>query len=142
MLLRTLGRLIVVPLAFALAALAAAAVLVSIGLERATHVAAARRGDIGWLGDIWEIARHGRNMASMASLAPAVLLVIAGEVLRIRGWLYYMLGGGAALAAIPFLARVGQSGMATALDSGIWQVFATAGFAAGLVYWLLAGRNA
>lgn len=24
----------------------------------------------------------------------------------------------------------------------LWQVFATAGFAGGLIYWLLAGRNA
>ena len=142
MLLRTLGRLLVVPLAFVLAGAAAAAVLLTIGLERVTHVAATRKGDISWLGDIWEMARHGRNLASVASLAPAVLLVIVGEVLRVRSWLFYMLGGGATLAAIPFMARVGQSGMAAVLDGGIWQVFATAGFAGGIVYWALAGRTA
>jgi hypothetical protein len=27
-------------------------------------------------------------------------------------------------------------------DPIVWQVFATAGFAGGFVYWLIAGRNA
>jgi len=51
-------------------------------------------------------------------------------------------GGGAALAAVPLLARVQQSGAFAMPEHTVWQVFATAGFAGGLVYWLIAGRNA
>ncbi|MBJ7019351.1 hypothetical protein, partial [Vibrio cholerae] len=62
-------------------------------------------------------------------------------VARIRSWLYYMVGGGVALAIIPLLARVDPGTMTYALPA-LWHVFATAGSAGGLVYWLPAGRNA
>ena len=64
-------------------------------------------------------------------------------VARIRSLIYYVVGGGLALAAVPLLARYGQGGTAMPdPDQLVWQVFATAGFAGGFVYWLLAGRNA
>jgi hypothetical protein len=69
-------------------------------------------------------------------------VVFVGEIARIRSALYYVAGGGAALAAIPLLARIGQSGSFALADQIVWQVFATAGFAGGFVYWLIAGRNA
>ena len=47
-----------------------------------------------------------------------------------------------ALAAVPLLARVQQSGGFGMPEHAVWQVFATAGFAGGFVYWLIAGRNA
>ncbi len=142
MVLRTVGRIILVPLGFVLAAAAAMAVLVTLGLERFTHVAATRKGDIAWIGDLIDIVRHGRVMASMATLVPAVLAVVVGEVARIRSWTYYMLAGRATIAAVPLLARVGESGLGSIMGSGGWQVFATAGFAGGIVYWAVAGRSA
>jgi hypothetical protein len=69
-------------------------------------------------------------------------MVVIGEVARIRSIAYYVVGGGIALAAIPLLARYGQGGTIASPDAIVWQVFATAGFAAGFVYWLIAGRNA
>jgi len=140
--LRLIGRIILVPLAFVFGAAAALAVLATLGLERFTHAAAARNGEFAWLGEIFDVVRYGSALGSMATLTPAILLVIVGEVARIRSWIYYMLGGGATLAAVPFLARVGQSGMGTIMESGGWQIFATAGFAGGLIYWLIAGRSA
>lgn len=142
MLARVVGRLILVPLGFVLAAGTAMAVLLTLGLERFTHISAARNGDIAWVGEIFDIVRHGQGLASMATLLPALLVVVVGEVGRIRNWIYYMLGGGATLAAVPLMARVGQSGVGGIMESGGWQVFATAGFAGGVVYWLIAGRNA
>ena len=66
----------------------------------------------------------------------------AGEALRIRSWMYYVLAGGAAMAAIPVLASQ-RGGDLAALPAGQYMtIFAAAGFAGGLVYWLLAGRNA
>jgi hypothetical protein len=43
---------------------------------------------------------------------------------------------------IPLLARLGQQPDQASAATALWQVFATAGFAGGLVYWLLAGRRA
>jgi hypothetical protein len=43
---------------------------------------------------------------------------------------------------VPFLARIGQGSAVTLPAASVWQVFATAGFAGGFVYWLIAGRNA
>ena len=37
---------------------------------------------------------------------------------------------------------IGQGGAIASPEALVWQVFATAGFAGGFVYWLLAGRNA
>jgi hypothetical protein len=74
-------------------------------------------------------------------MIPALVVVILGEVARIRSLIYYVVGGGAALAAMPLLARLGEASLG--VPGGVlWQVFATAGFAAGFVYWLIAGRNA
>jgi len=56
--------------------------------------------------------------------------------------LYYLGGGGAALAAIPLLSHFGQSATFVLPNPAVWQVFATAGFAGGFIYWLLAGRRA
>jgi hypothetical protein len=85
---------------------------------------------------------QGSLLASGASILPAIGVIVIGEVARIRSWLYYVIGGGLALAAIPLLARINSSGVGTLSEATVWQVFATAGFAGGLVYWIVAGRNA
>lgn len=72
---------------------------------------------------------------------PAFAAAVAGEVLHIRSWIYYVLAGGASLAAIPLLA--GAAAEAPALPASEYMtIFATAGFAGGLTYWFLAGRGA
>jgi hypothetical protein len=56
--------------------------------------------------------------------------------------MYYVLAGGAAMAAIPVLASP-RSEQLPALPAGQYMtIFAAAGFVGGFVYWLLAGRNA
>ena len=69
-------------------------------------------------------------------------MVIVGEIARIRSLVYYVAGGGVALAAIPLLARSASGAPSPRPSTLVWQVFATAGFAGGFVYWLIAGRNA
>lgn len=139
---RALGRLIVVPLSFLVAAAASAFVLVTLGLERITQ--AASRGSGGDLGNVevlLELVWQGGVLLSGLTILPALTVAIVGEVARIRSSVYYIAGGGFALAAIPLIARagVGSDGLPPAV---VWQVFATAGFVGGLVYWLLAGRRA
>jgi hypothetical protein len=56
--------------------------------------------------------------------------------------MYYVLAGGAAMAAIPILASP-RGDQLPAIPAGQYMtIFAAAGFVGGFVYWLLAGRNA
>ena len=82
------------------------------------------------------------DQIDVATLIPALLVVIIGEIARIRAAIYYVVGGGLSLAAMPLLARMSESGNVVIPETTVLQVFATAGFAGGFVYWLVAGRNA
>jgi hypothetical protein len=139
---RTLGRVLWLPFAFLLAALATLFVIVSLGQERIVQALSARGPDDAAIAAGFDLLRLGYALLSAQTLIPALLLVIVGEVARIRGSLYYVAGGGAALAVAPLLARLDQPARVLELSPAVWQVLATAGFAGGFVYWLLAGRNA
>ncbi len=126
---------------FVLAAGAAGFVLVTLGLERITHAIHGQEGP-EMVESTFDLFWQGSLLAAGATILPALAVVIVGEVARIRSWLYYVIGGGLALAAIPLLARINTAGVSTLSEATLWQVFATAGFAGGLVYWIIAGRNA
>ncbi len=140
---RTTGRvLIVIPFALILATIAALFVFATLGLERITaflHVNPVSDQDVN---TIFAVMDQGMLLATGLTVIPALLIIIVGEIARIRSLAYYVVGGGLALAAIPLLARYGQNGTITSPEAIVWQVFATAGFAGGFVYWLIAGRNA
>ena len=139
---RALGRLFMVPLGFILGSMAALAMLLTIGLERATHAVHGGAVDLTQWSQVLDLARGFYGLASAATVIPALLLVIIGEVARIRSSIYYVLGGGVALSALPLLARAGSLGKDLSQIGLIWQVFATAGFVGGIVYWMIAGRRA
>jgi hypothetical protein len=139
----TLGRMIVVPIAFAVSAAAALFVLVTLGLERITQALHEPGTEgLGSAAALFDLLWQAHVLTSGLTVLPALAVVLIGEVARIRSALYYIAGGGAALAAIPLLARLGPPHDAELPATAVWQVFATAGFAGGLVYWLLAGRRA
>lgn len=135
---RVVGRLLLVPLGIVLASAVAFFVISSIGLERITQEAH-RTGDItGAGGVVWSIFRNwgtAERLLSGLTVAPVLLLLVVGEVARLRSAMYYVVGGGAALGIMPLLANIDRGNL-------LWQVFATGGFAAGYVYWLIAGRTA
>lgn len=139
---RTMGRIIWVPLALLISALLAVLVLFTLGLERVTQAAHGNWQDGDSLGSLLELMMQGQLLVSGLTILPALAVVIVGEVSRIRSSLYYILGGGAALVAVPLLAGYGETGSFALPASTVWQVFATAGFAGGWLYWLLAGRRA
>lgn len=96
-----------------------------------------RRGVAMTFGAVVFIATVGPALTALPALAAAAI----GEVLLIKSWIYYVLVGGAALAAIPILA--GAATDAPALPASEYMtIFATAGFAGGFIYWLLAVRGA
>lgn len=139
---RTIGRIILVPIAFVLAALATLLVIISLGQERVVEALSARRPEDLPVGAAFDLLGLGLSLFSVYTLLPALLVVIVGEVGRLRSALYYVAAGGAALAVVPFLTRLDQPARALELAPAVWQVLATAGFAGGFVYWVLAGRNA
>ena len=133
---RLIGRLFIVPLALLAASLAAFYVLFTLGLERITRAMHAQGADQDGIFLVLDMLRQGFVLTRGLTILPILAVVIIGEVARIRSSIYYILGGGAALAASPLLAS-------NTLPAGpLWQVFASAGFTGGLVYWMLAGRKA
>ncbi len=147
MIVSTLGRLVWVPIAFVMSAVGTAFFLVMIAKERIFEAMSGRGPESISLMAMFDLLMQGRMLLSGLTVIPAVLVVIVGEVARIRSSLYYIVGGGLALAAVPLLARYGQAAPGASLQSLIpptlvWQVFATAGFLGGWVYWFLAGRKA
>ena len=139
---RAVGRIILVPLGFILAALAAMFVLFTLGLERITQSVQGRGADAdNWVA-MFDLAQDTIMLFSTFTIVPAILLVVVGEVARIRSSLYYILGGGAVLAAWPFLSRMGAAAQDLSQLGVVWTVFATAGFTGGFIYWLIAGRRA
>ena len=139
----TLGRMILVPLAFLIAAGTSSFILLTLGMERVTQAVHVRGSDDAEkFVAVFDLFRQGVMLATGLTVLPALAIVVLGEVARIRSSLYYIVGGGAALAAVPLLARIGQSPDLTLPVGAVWQVFATAGFVGGFVYWLMAGRRA
>jgi hypothetical protein len=139
---RALGRIILLPIAFVLAAAATLFVIFSLGQERVVQAISTRAPDEVPFGAILDLVGMALRFAAVHTLVPALLLVIVGEVARIRSAVYYIVGGGVALAIVPLLTRIGQPTTVLELSPVVWQVLATAGFAGGFVYWLLAGRTA
>jgi hypothetical protein len=144
--LRTILRLLWVAVAFWIAAGTALAVLFTLGAI--------------WTGDELRNAapddpmlRHGGahafglvlfagTVAPALTAIPALIAVVAGEVLRLRSWMYYVLTGGASLLAVPLLTTARDTELSELPASPYMTVFAAAGFAGGFVYWLLAGSRA
>ena len=77
---RTIGRLIVVPLAALVAAGVAVAVLLTLGLERFTHATYGQGLDVQNLDTMFEWATAVLQWASAPIVLPALLLLIIGEV--------------------------------------------------------------
>jgi hypothetical protein len=90
----------------------------------------------------FELLESALLLAQALTILPALAIVIIGEVARIRSVYYYVVCGGLAAVSAPLIARIGLDGPFVVPAIPIWQVFATGGFIAGFVYWLLAGRKA
>jgi len=138
--LRVIGRLILVPLGFILASIISIFVLVSLGSERITHMLQGRPEVT--ITAAFDMLSQVAVLSSAMTVVPALLVVLVGEIARLRSVLYYVAGSGAALASVPLFAQLHYSGDMPISDSLIWPVFATAGFFGGLTYWLVAGRKA
>jgi hypothetical protein len=137
--LSAVGRIVLVGFAFMAAVAMALFMVIWIGLERATGTL--RTDDDAW-STVLGWLRHAMHLPFLLTLMLALTVVVVGEVARIRSALFYIAGGGIAVATAPLLIEVQRVGVTAGLPAFVWQIFATAGFCGGAVYWLLAGRRA
>ena len=83
------------------------------------------------------------TVAPVLTLLPALATAVVGEVARIRSLLYYLVGGGVSAALMPLITTAGAGPPeGSTYTAPYFTIMATAGFVAGFVYWLIAGRKA
>ena len=130
---RLAGRILWVLLAFMIASTAAAWVMTIGSLQPQSTGAGAGMAMNEALSLIVGVSAVW--IAAM-TLIPATLLIAVAEGFRLRSFAFYALAG----AAIAFYCGLG-GGFAVAFDHTS-ELLAASGIAAGLIYWLLAGRRA
>jgi hypothetical protein len=145
---RFVGRILWVMLAAVVSAFVGLLVALTLGSELATR---AVTGNLPADADPFVTAQAWLTLLDGAAplwgtiltltLIPAVLVLIIGEIGRIRTLLFYLVGGGFAAAGVPALMQVSRAAAQPA-EVTLLLVLATAGFAAGFAYWALAGRLA
>jgi hypothetical protein len=132
---RFLGRVLVIAFAFLVASAAAALVLTIGGV-------ASDWGDVLVLGadtvGLSVMVGLGAVLISGFALLPMLLVILIAESFGWRSVLFYAAAG----LALALLSRYGspEPPMPSGLREG--EIMAGAGIAGGLVYWVLAGRNA
>ena len=137
---RMIGRLFAVPFGFVVAMLVALGVLAYFGQERMFGTLPG--ADLDHMFELFErLLGLLKEIFKVETLMLPLALVIAGEVAGFRNPIYYVGAGGLAGGIIPKLAWFGYANVLGA-NSELWPVFASAGFAGGFVYWLIAGRGA
>jgi hypothetical protein len=131
--------------AFVIAAAVALAVLFALGAIWVGDELRAAAPDDPLLAQgapIFGVVLFAGTVGPALTALPGLVAVVAGEALKIKSWMYYVLAGGAALAVIPILAAPQSAELADVVGSHAMTVFAAAGFAGGFVYWLLAAARA
>ena len=145
MIFRYVFRMLWVVTAFCVAAAATLAVLFALGaLWAGSELRSAAPQDpmLQHAAPLFGMVLFAGTVAPALNALPALVAVVAGEVLRLRSWMYYVLAGGASLAVVPLLAAPQGADLTAIVASQYMPIFAAAGFAGGFIYWLLAGRQA
>ncbi|HEY7646056.1 MAG TPA: hypothetical protein VH858_13530 [Hyphomicrobiales bacterium] len=143
----TLRRVLAVAAGFVLAMIAGLITLFFLGARWAAGEASAFTPDNA--DEISQALNQGLgviaffiNVAPVLTLLPAIAAVAIGEVARVRSLLYYLIAGGLAAALMPLIATQQEATGSSTYSAAYFSIIATAGFAGGLIYWLIAGRNA
>jgi hypothetical protein len=136
-----LGRIFVIFFAFMAAAIAAG---MTIAVGVLGHDWPALQGDPVARGWFWGVTVVGSSFAGAMSVLPLFLVIVLAESFRLRSVLFYALAG-------VVIALLGYYGAGFGVEESIDQagpispgaeLAAAAGAVFGLVYWLVAGRNA
>ncbi|MEG6508034.1 hypothetical protein V6C03_03535 [Methyloligella sp. 2.7D] len=142
MILRTIGRFIWLAVTFAIASCLAMAVLFFLGalwVGEELRSAAPTDPMIAEGGNFIGLVLFAGTVAPSLTVLPALVAALSGELFKIRSWIYYVAAGGLSLIAVPLMVAPPDE-LSTLPPMQITAIFATAGFAGGLAYWLLSGR--
>jgi hypothetical protein len=132
------GRILVVLFAFAVASVAAAIAL-QIGIMLTF-----------WHGRLSPDIDHGIFQVlvgfsflfiSLFSFLPSMIVIALAEALRLRSILFYATAGGIEALALGYSLGLTERPVDMS-EASLMQAFAASGIVAGMVYWLIAGRNA
>ena len=132
---RLFRRILWVLFAFMIASTAAALVVIVGSLEPEAAASGSRVVLDDTLGLLVGVSAL---LITAVTLIPAALLIAVAEGLRLRSFVFYALGG----AAIACYCGLGRGFMAELGFDHTSEVLAASGIAGGLIYWLLAGRQA
>jgi hypothetical protein len=152
---RLLGRLILIPLAIAIAAFAAGSFLVVAGFTQPQIGGAVTDAAITTLRTLVDsLMQDGEAIDRFARLAqgvttltlavlflPVAIVAAAAEVFGIRWWIVQALGAALLAALLPW-AMLPNLMTGTVLASSLTGVLAATGALAGTIYWMIAGRGA
>ena len=136
------GRIIVIFFALLLA-IVAAGITLAVGII-APDWAGADADPLERL-SFFVVSFFATSFVGTVAFLPAILAIVIGEAARLRNFLYYGVGG-----AVVGLASYYGTDISVRLEnttdvapvSNALQLAAAAGIIGGLVYWLIAGRNA
>jgi len=137
-----LGRITVIIFAFIVASMAA-------GVALAIGIIAPDWADIDFdpveRVSFFIVSFFATSFVGAVAMVPAFLLIVLGEALRIRSFIYYGVAGGLVALASYFGSNVSMLLESTTDISPVehtLQLAAAAGIVGGFVYWLIAGRKA
>jgi hypothetical protein len=105
-------------------------------------------GDVGERVTFWGVALVGSTFTGAIGLLPVVILIALAETFRIRSLLINAVVGAALLVAGYYGSGLARPGYEESIDHPPppiprqAEIAAAAGAFGGLVYWLIAGRNA
>jgi hypothetical protein len=137
-----LGRIIVIVFALIVASMAAGVAL-AIGIVAPDW--ASMESDPVERVSFFIVAFFASSFGGVVAMAPAFVLVVVGEALRIRSFIYYGVAGALVGVASYFGSNISVQLENTTDISPVGhalQLTAAAGIIGGVTYWLIAGRKA
>lgn len=141
-----LSRMMMLFVAYVMACIAASAVLTIGVFTPAWHDLAASLdiapADLASTA-VWFVVGIGAAIIFALAILPAMLVIVLAEALGVRSIVVYgVTGAGVALAMSYGLDVAGYASLDGGEIGREYEVLAASGIAAGLVYWLFAGRSA
>ena len=140
-----LGRIVVIVFALILAGIAVG-MAIAIGLLGPQWHAFS--GDVGERVTFWGVAAVGTAFTGAIGLLPLAILIVLAETFRVRSLLINAAAGAALLMTGYYGSGLAKPSYEESIDAPPpviprqAEIAAAAGAVGGLVYWLIAGRNA
>ena len=140
-----IGRFLLVSFAFIISIIVALICMVYLGGKElgASYVSEFTNGDpsLSFFNDIIGVGLFVMSVGPALTILPALIAIIVGEVAQVRSVIYYMIAGGLAVLAIPFLYTTGDGISYTIPNVKYMLIFSASGFISGFIYWALAGHR-